>query len=369
MQPSPRVGLLAAAGGTTSTTPALLTGNGTAGGGWLYDLLSKAGVSPSAAHTTVEFVFRPLEVVFVLVVAVLVARYGARLIRRTLGRVAHRAAGRSGSVRAGARSLTVVALVANLWRFFVAVVAVATILGMLGINLTPLLASATVIGATIGFGAQSLVRDYLSGVLLTVEDQFGIGDTVNVNDTVGVVEDLSLRVTRIRSADGTVWYVPNGEIRKLANTSRGWAKAVVDLPVAPEAVLRMRELQDELADAARQVAHRPTFAAAAAEPPEVLGMTDAATDSCSVRVAVRTVPAHRDALQRALRDALVDRLVRLGAWPGLPSPTPSASGTGGTEQAGGDGTGSGVQEPAPGGDGGDGGAARGDGEGPTGERR
>lgn len=348
MEPSPRVGLLAAAGGTTPT-PVLVTSNTNAGGGsWLYDLLTKAGVSPSAAHSTVEFVFRPLEVVLVLVVAILVARYGARLIRRTLGRVAERAAGRADSPRAGARSLTVVALIANLWRFFVVIVAIATILGMLGIDLTPLLASATVIGATIGFGAQSLVRDYLSGILLTVEDQFGIGDTINVNQTVGVVEDLSLRVTRIRSADGTVWYVPNGDIRQLANNSRGWAKAVVDLPVAPAAALRLRQLEDALGEVARQVARRPAFTTTVTEPPEVLGMTDAATDSCSVRVAIRTVPAQRDALQRALREALVDRLIRLGAWPGLGT-LPSSGEQNGVPQEAQAGEGSGGDPPTPGG--------------------
>ena len=330
MQPPPRVALLASAGTTTTTSPVLVTGNATSGGGgWLYDLMTKAGVSSSAAHTTVEFVFRPLEVVLVIAVAALIARYGARLIRRALGRVVQRAADRSTSARAGARSLTVVALIANLWRFFVAVVAIATILGMLGIDLTPLLASATVIGATIGFGAQSLVRDYLSGILLTVEDQFGIGDTINVNDTVGVVEDLSLRVTRIRGSDGTVWYLPNGDIRKLANTSRGWAKAVVDLPIAPAAAARLREVEDSLADAARLVGRRPAFAASTTEPPEVLGMTDAATDTCSVRVALRTSPVQRDALQRALREDLVARLVRLGVWPGLGPP--AAGGQDGAE--------------------------------------
>jgi small-conductance mechanosensitive channel len=339
VQPPPRVALLASAGTATTTSPVLVTGNGTSsGGGWLYDLLTKAGVSSSAAHTTVEFVFRPLEVVLVIAVAALVARYGAHLIRRALGRVAHRAADRSASGRAGARSLTVVALLANLWRFFVVVVAIATILGMLGIDLTPLLASATVIGATIGFGAQSLVRDYLSGILLAVEDQFGIGDTINVNETVGVVEDLSLRVTRIRGSDGTVWYVPNGEIRRLANTSRGWAKAVVDLPVAPAAAARLREVADALADAARLVARRPAFAASTTDPPEVLGMTDAVTDACTVRVALRTSPIQRDALERALRQDLVARLVRLGAWPGLePAASDGADGAGGPPERAGSG--------------------------------
>ena len=97
----------------------------------------------------------------------------------------------------------------------------AIILGIIGINLTPLLASATIIGATLGFGAQLIVRDYFSGFLLTLEDQYGIGDSITIGAVSGVVEDLTLRVTRLRAIDGTVYFVANGDIRQLANTSRG----------------------------------------------------------------------------------------------------------------------------------------------------
>src|SRR5579875_2647686 len=203
-----------------------LSSVGSIGGdqGWFYDLLRKAGVSSPTAHTLVEFVLRPLEVG-------LVARYGARLLRRVVVRMGTSAASLSGSPRTRSRVSTHAAILANLWRFAVAVLAVATVLGMLGIDLTPLLASATVIGATIGFGAQALVRDYLSGFLLTVEDQYVIGDTIAVNGITGTVEDLSLRVTRVRAVDGSLIYVPNGDIRQLTNRSRGWAKAVVDVEV------------------------------------------------------------------------------------------------------------------------------------------
>jgi len=289
--------------------------SGLSGGGWLYDLLTKAGVDPSTARSVVEFVIRPVEILVVVLVAALVAHYGAKGIRRVFGRVARQAAERSGSARAGARMTTVVALLSNVWRFFIAVVAVFIVLGMLGINLTPLLASATVIGATIGFGAQSLVRDYLSGILLTVEDQYGIGDTISVNDTTGVVEDLSLRVTRMRAGDGSIWYVPNGDIRRLGNTSRGWAKAFVDLPARPGDAGHLTKVIDAVAAAAREVAQRPQFAPSCTEPPEVLGIVETTEDHCIVRVGLRTVPTQRDALERALREAAVARLVAGGLWP------------------------------------------------------
>ena len=102
---------------------------------------------------------------------------------------------------------------ANVWRFFVFVVAGAIVLGMLGINLTPLLASATIIGATLGFGAQQIVRDYFSGILMTMEDQYNVGDSVTVGGVTGVVEEVTMRLTRFRGVDGTIFVIPNGDIR------------------------------------------------------------------------------------------------------------------------------------------------------------
>ena len=99
-------------------------------------------------------------------------------------------------------------VVANVWRFFVFVVAGAIVLGMLGINLTPLLASATIIGATLGFGAQQIVRDYFSGILMTMEDQYNVGDSVLVGGVTGVIEDVTMRLTRFRSVDGTLYVDP-----------------------------------------------------------------------------------------------------------------------------------------------------------------
>ena len=189
-----------------------------------------------------------------VVIALVVAHFGAKAIRRGLGRPAGRAADRMESPRAGARATTVVSLLANLFRAFVAVTTFFIVLGIVGINLTPLLASATVIGATIGFGAQALVRDYLSGFLLTLEDQFGIGDTITTSNITGVVEELSLRVTRVRAFDGTVWFVPNGDIREVANASRGWARAVVDIPVSPTAPDHLERIERLLAESAAEVA-------------------------------------------------------------------------------------------------------------------
>jgi moderate conductance mechanosensitive channel len=283
--------------------------------GWPYRLLRHAGLSPTTAQTVVDIVLRPLEIVVVVAIGILVAWLGARVIRRHLGAVAQRAAGRSDSPRASARTATMMALAANLWRVFVLVVVVLILLGMLGVNLTPILASATVIGAIIAFGAQTLVRDYLSGFLLTFEDQFGLGDSIEVQDISGVVEDISLRVTRIRSPNGTVWYVPNGDIRKLANTSRGWSKAIVELPVAPTDADGLAHAKEVVSDAATALAASEPYARWCDAPPEVVGFTQVDPASCTVRVMVGTTPVHRDALERALREAAVAALVGAGAWP------------------------------------------------------
>lgn len=199
------------------------------GSGWLYNLLTKSGVDPDTAKTVSDLVIRPLGILIVILVAVVVARFGSRAVRRILQRFADRAEARSGSSRIGARMSTVSAVAANVWRFLVFVIAVGICLGIIGINLTPLLASATIIGATLGFGAQLIVRDYFSGFLLTLEDQYGIGDSITVGTVSGVVEDLTLRVTSVRAVDGTVYTIANGDIRQLANSSRGRAQAVVDL--------------------------------------------------------------------------------------------------------------------------------------------
>ena len=178
-------------------------------------------------------VVKPVTVVLIFLVAT-----GPRLVRQPDHPALDRGrgppgGGRADSPRAAARAVTITAMVANIWRVVIGVIAFFVALGTIGINLTPLLAGATVVGATIGFGAQSMVRDLLAGFLLIIEDQFDIGDSLTVGTTSGTVEDLSLRVTRLRGVDGTVWFVPNGEIRTLANLSRGGPRPWSTSPCRP----------------------------------------------------------------------------------------------------------------------------------------
>jgi small-conductance mechanosensitive channel len=295
------------------------------GGGWLYHLLTKLGVSPDAASTVTDLIVRPLSILLVIVIAIIVARIGSRVIRRLLERVANQAANRAGSTRA-ARVTTMSGVLANVWRFFVFIVAGAIVLGMLGINLTPLLASATIIGATLGFGAQQIVRDYFSGILMTVEDQYNVGDSVMVGAMTGVVEEVTLRLTRFRGADGTVFIIPNGDIRLVGNLSRGWARAIVDLTLPGGDAADLDTLRGVIAAAAHEVATSPAFAGHCTEPPILVGLECADATTITMRVTLLTIPSQRDPLTRALREASLVALAKASLWPVVVEPpaTPAA---------------------------------------------
>jgi small-conductance mechanosensitive channel len=308
---APLSALVGTLGSTTSTNQV------DQGGGWLYHLLIKVGVSPDTASTVTDLIVRPLAILVVVLIAFIVARLGARVIRRVLERVGNQASNRSGSTRAAARVATMTGVVANVWRFFVFIVGGAIVLGMLGINLTPLLASATIIGATLGFGAQQIIRDYFSGILMTMEDQYNVGDSLLVGQVTGVVEEVTLRLTRFRGADGTIFIIPNGDIRLVGNLSRGWARAIVDLTLPGAAAADMDTLRNVITTAAHEVATSPDFAGHSTEPPVLVGLQSADATTITMRVTLLTVPSQRDSLTRALREATLEALAKAAVWPGV----------------------------------------------------
>jgi small conductance mechanosensitive channel len=139
------------------------------------------------------------------------------------------------SNRLQARSETVTAIARSMASFVVVVVAAALVLAELGASLPAILASAGVVGVALGFGAQTLVRDVLAGFFIVVEDRYGVGDIVDCGQPVtGVVERVTLRSTRVRDVNGTVWHIANGEVLSVGNKSQSWSRAVVDVVVAPE---------------------------------------------------------------------------------------------------------------------------------------
>jgi hypothetical protein len=173
------------------------------------------------------------------------------------------------------------------------------VLGDLGINLAPLLASAGVVGVAVGFGAQNLVRDYLSGVFMLVEDQYGVGDVITVGDSTGTVENVTLRITRLRDVNGIVWHVRNGAIEKVGNESQGWARAVIDFPVPFEAdLVTIRNVLRETGDL---MWNEPTWRAVMLEAPEVWGAQELSKDEIVMRIVAKTAPLRQWEVEREMR--------------------------------------------------------------------
>jgi small conductance mechanosensitive channel len=174
------------------------------------------------------------------------------------------------------------------------------VLTELGVNVAPLLAGAGVAGIALGFGAQSVVRDFLSGTFILIEDQFAVGDVVDLGQgEAGIVEDLSLRRTRLRSVDGTVWHVPNGEIIRVGNMSQHWARALLDIEVAYSTDLeRAREVIKQVAD---RVAERDEDVI---DEPEVWGVETLGASSIALRLVVKTKPSEQWRIMRQLREEL-----------------------------------------------------------------
>ncbi|MGY4961935.1 mechanosensitive ion channel family protein [Streptomyces sp. IBSBF 2390] len=182
----------------------------------------------------------------------------------------------------------------------------AMILDQVGIALGPLLASAGVVGLAIGFGAQSLVADYLSGLLIMVEDQYGVGDSVDLGEAVGEVEHVGMRLTHVRDLNGGLWHIRNGEILRVRNDSQDWARAVLDVAVAYNA--NLDDVYRVLEEAGRAVRQDPAFTDLLLEDPTVWGVQSLDADGVVVRIAARTVPLQQWAVTRELRRRAKDAL-------------------------------------------------------------
>lgn len=189
-------------------------------------------------------------------------------------------------------------------------IAALTILPLLGVDIAPLLASAGVIGVALGFGAQTLVKDYLSGIFLIIEDQIGVGDVVDLGPAVGTVEEVALRYTRLRDLSGVVWYVRNGEILRVANRSQGWTLAIVDIPVDYNSNLdEVRALIESVAEDMDEdsayddmLLGRPAFA----------GVESMTGNAVIVRVTAKAVPEKQIPLAREIRERIKGAFDRAG---------------------------------------------------------
>jgi small conductance mechanosensitive channel len=195
-------------------------------------------------------------------------------------------------------------------------IAALTILGDLGVNLTPLLLSTTVLGVALGFGAQNLVRDYLAGILTLVEDHYGVGDTINVKDASGTVEAMTLLTTRLRDVNGVVWHIRNGTIDSVGNESQGWSRAVIDYPVPyGEDLARIRALMEQAADS---LFTERGWRKLMLEKPEVWGAQELSSKEVTMRIVAKTAPMRQWEVARELRARVKAALDEAGVAPAGP---------------------------------------------------
>jgi small conductance mechanosensitive channel len=228
----------------------------------------------------------PTKIAFIFAVA-FVAR---RILSRLLGRLINGKARRVETVAALFRSLVSAAV----WT-----IAVLMALSELGLNLGPLIAGAGIVGVAVGFGAQNLVRDFLSGIFMLVEDQYGVGDIIDAGAATGTVESISLRSTRLRDVNGTVWHLPNGQIERVGNQSQQWSRAVLDVGVSYQTDIA--HATDVIGRTAQTMCDDQEFSESILSEPEVWGVEELGADSVTIRLVLKTAPHDQFKVIRELR--------------------------------------------------------------------
>jgi small conductance mechanosensitive channel len=216
------------------------------------------------------------------------------------------------------RARTIGLVLSNLLTAGLTISALIAILSEFGIAIGALAAGAGILGAAIGFGAQSLVRDFLAGLFIVVEDQFGVGDFVDLGTATGIVESIRLRVTQVRDLEGTVWYVRNGEIIRVGNQSQGWSRIILDLPLAYDADLE--KAKKVLEAAAAKLTETPALKTGLIGKAEVWGVQALAGEEVVFRMVQQVRPSKKEAITRALRLEAKKALDKAGIRLSTPDP-------------------------------------------------
>jgi small conductance mechanosensitive channel len=279
--------------------------------GWLCRTVFRVSGNQDAAEVA-DALSRPMRIVLIL----LLAWIAIRLARRSVTHVArHMRAGPAitpfrdaGGVplpsdvekrRREQRVDTLASVMRNVVTVAIWSVAGLIVLGEVGIDLAPLLAGAGVAGIVIGFGAQQVVRDFLAGLFMLMEDQYGVGDVIDMGEASGTVEWVSLRVTRIRDVEGVVWWVPNGQVTRVGNKSQQWSRALLDIAIAPDTdIPTATEVIQETADA---MWRDPVWRDRMLDQPDVWGVEDIGVGGILLRLVVKTVPLEQWNVARELR--------------------------------------------------------------------
>ncbi len=274
---------------------------------------------------------KPLSIALLIVIAIVIRWVAHRAIdrltkRASEGTVPGVIAGRVPQMflehnaaiaeRRQQRAATMGGLLKSITTGVMVAIVIFMIIAELGYNIAPLIASAGILGVALGFGSQSLVKDFLSGIFMILEDQYGVGDSVDVGPATGTIEAVGLRVTRLRDVNGTVWYVRNGEILAVGNMSQNWARTVLDIPVAfSEDLTRVRDM---LREVAHDLWEDPEYEAQILEEPEVWGVERWDPDGVIVRVVLKTAPLEQWSVAREMRERIKDRFDEEGIEIPLP---------------------------------------------------
>jgi small conductance mechanosensitive channel len=203
------------------------------------------------------------------------------------------------------RAKTMASLLKSVTSIVILVVFGIMAIAEIGYPVGPLLASAGIVGVAIGFGAQNLVADFFAGICMIFEDQYGVGDAVDLGEASGTVEAVGLRVTRIRDVEGTVWYVRNGQILRVGNQSQNWARTVLDIPVSHNQ--DVHRVSDVLRDVAHDLWEDDEFKGIIIEEPEVWGVQDLTPEWITVRVTLKTAPMQQWGIAREMRQRIIAR--------------------------------------------------------------
>jgi len=263
------------------------------------------------------------KIVTILVIALVLNWLARKLIRRIVHGMHSLRESIPGAtphdLRSERRVRTLTAVLRSAFGAIIWTIAGIAVLSDLGVNVSAFIAGASIIGGALAFGAQQIVRDLLAGFFMFTEDQYGVGDSVDLGLAEGTVEEVSLRVTRLRDADGKVWYVPHGQIQRVANLSQEWTQAVVDVPVPRDADLAVT--MAAVTAVAGELRDEPGLRSDILDAPRVLGVQEVLDDRVVLRVVARVVPGARLEVQRQLRARLVGA-VQDGRLGGLPPPAP-----------------------------------------------
>lgn len=286
----------------------------------------------TAAEVANWIVAKPLAIATLIIGAFVIRWVLHRLIDRVTERAANGAApgmfqraktadakpkqSKRASERREQRARTLASMLKSLTTGIIFAVVTFMVIAELGYNIAPLLASAGILGLAVAFGAQNLVSDFVSGTFMMMEDQYGVGDEVDLGDAVGTVEAVSLRMTRVRDINGTVWYVRNGNIARVGNASQNWARTVLDVRVSyTEDLARVREILKEVARALWQ---NPEWGSQILEEPEVWGVERWDPDAIVLRVVLKTAPLKQWGVAREMRELIKDRFDAAGIEIPLP---------------------------------------------------